>query len=111
MEQIHLVKLSTILIIIAIGYVGARRGYFSKEFTKTASSLTMNVMLTALVLDSVFNGLPDINGAELARLLLISTVSMVIMYIVGFLFALPFRKNKSRASINELLIAAPNTML
>ena len=110
MEQILLVKLSTILIIIAIGYVGARRGYFSKEFTKTASSLTMNVMLTALVLDSVFNGLPDISGAELARLLLISTVSMVIMYIVGFLFALPFRKNKSRASIIELLIAAPNTM-
>jgi len=109
-EQILLVKLSTILIIIAIGYVGARRGYFSKEFTKTASSLTMNVMLTALVLDSVFNGLPDISGAELARLLLISTVSMVIMYIVGFLFALPFRKNKSRASIIELLIAAPNTM-
>ena len=70
----------------------------------------MNVMLTALVLDSVFNGLPDISGAELARLLLISTVSMVIMYIVGFLFALPFRKNKSRASIIELLIAAPNTM-
>ena len=62
MEQILLVKLSTILIIIAIGYVGARRGYFSKEFTKTASSLTMNVMLTALVLDSVFNGLPDIRG-------------------------------------------------
>lgn len=110
MEQILLVKLSTILIIIAIGYVGARRGYFSKEFTKTASSLTMNVMLTALVLDSVFNGLPDISGAELARLLLISTVSMVIMYIVGFLFALPFRKNKSRASIIEPLIAAPNTM-
>ena len=70
----------------------------------------MNVMLTALVLDSVFNGLPDISGAEFARLLLISTVSMVIMYIVGFLFAPPFRKNKSRASIIESLIAAPNTM-
>lgn len=110
MEQILLVKLSTILIIIAIGYVGARRGYFSKEFTKTASSLTMNILLTALVLDSVFSGLPDISGAELAGILLISTVSMVIMYIVGFISALPFRRNRGRASILELLIAAPNTM-
>ena len=108
--QVLISQLSIILIIIAIGYVGARRGYFSKEFTKTASSLTMNVLLTAMVLESVFSELPEFGGAEFARLMLICTACMVITYIVGFLCALPLRRKSARASVFELLIAAPNSM-
>lgn len=108
--QILISKLAIILILIFIGYVGARRGYFSKEFTKTASSLTMNVLLTGTVLGSVMGDLPDFSGPEFARIFLITWLSMLLLYIVGFICALPFRKNREKAPVLEFLSSAPNTI-
>lgn len=108
--QILIRKLIIILVLILIGYVGARRGFFSKSFTKTASSLTMNVLLTGTVLSSVMGELPELSGPEFARMFLISCSCMLIMGIVGFLCALPFRKNRDKVSIVEFLSSTPNIM-
>lgn len=108
--QILISKLAILLFMIILGYVGARKGIFNEAFTKTASSLTINVFLIGTILSSVITDIPDIPASSLGWMVLITAIDIALCCVVGILGALPFRKRTDKEPLIMLLAALPNSM-
>ena len=105
-----LTKMVIFVVLMVIGYIGARTKLLNGEFTKAASKLTMNVFMTASILNSVIANPPQLSGGELARVMLACFVSVGFGYLISALVVrlLPFRRE--RKPLMELLISVTNTM-
>ena len=97
------------VVLMTIGYVGARKNVLTGEFTKGANKLVLNVFLSASVLNSVIGDQPDMSAAQLWHVMLLTSLAIVICYIVGAVMARLLRL-KNDAAITELLMSVPNTM-
>ena len=51
-----------------VGYIGARRGMLGPDFARGASKLTLNVFMSATILQSVINNPPELSGPSDRRL-------------------------------------------
>ena len=105
-----LTKMVIFVVLMVIGYIGARTKLLNGEFTKAASKLTMNVFMTASILNSVIANPPQLSGGELARVMLACFVSVGFGYLISALVVrlLPFQRE--RKPLMELLISVTNTM-
>ena len=105
-----LTKMVIFVVLMVIGYIGARTKLLNSEFTKAASKLTMNVFMTASILNSVIANPPQLSGGELARVMLACFVSVGFGYLLSALIVrlLPFQRE--RKPLMELLISVTNTM-
>lgn len=105
-----LTKMVIFVVLMVIGYIGARTKLLNGEFTKAASKLTMNVFMTATILNSVIANPPQLSGGELARVMLACFVSVGFGYLLSALIVrlLPFQRE--RKPLMELLISVTNTM-
>ena len=105
-----LTKMVIFVVLMVIGYIGARTKLLNGEFTKAASKLTMNVFMTATILNSVIANPPQLSGGELARVMLACFVSVGFGYLISALVVrlLPFQRE--RKPLMELLISVTNTM-
>ena len=105
-----LTKMVIFVVLMVIGYIGARAKLLNGEFTKAASKLTMNVFMTATILNSVIANPPQLSGGELARVMLACFVSVGFGYLLSALIVrlLPFQRE--RKPLMELLISVTNTM-
>ena len=105
-----LTKMVIFVVLMVIGYIGARTKLLNNEFTKAASKLTMNVFMTASILNSVIANPPQLSGGELAAVMLACCVSIGLGYLLSALMVrlLPF--NRERKPLMELLISVTNTM-
>lgn len=105
-----LTKMVIFVVLMVIGYIGARAKLLNGEFTKAASKLTMNVFMTATILNSVIANPPQLSGGELARVMLACFVSVGFGYLISALVVrlLPFQRE--RKPLMELLISVTNTM-
>ena len=105
-----LTKMVIFVVLMVIGYIGARTKLLNGEFTKAASKLTMNVFMTASILNSVIANPPQLSGGELARVMLACFVSVGFGYLLSALIVrlLPFQRE--RKPLMELLISVTNTM-
>ena len=103
-------KMVIFVVLMIIGYIGARTKLLNSEFTKAASKLTMNVFMTATIINSVIANPPQLSGGELAKVMLACFVSVGFGYLLSALIArlLPFRRE--RKPLMELLISVTNTM-
>ena len=109
MSALH-TKMVIFVVLMVIGYVGARAKLLNAEFTKAASKLTMNVFMTATILNSVIANPPQLSGGELAQVMLACFVSVGFGYLLSALIVrlLPF--NREQKPLMELLISVTNTM-
>lgn len=98
------------IVMMTIGYVGARSGKLSGDFTKGANMLVLNVFLTASVLNSVIGDQPELSAAQLWHVMLLTTLSLVLCYVVGAVIMRIFRLGGNDTAIMELLMSVPNTM-
>lgn len=98
------------IVLMTIGYVGARSGKLSGEFTKGANMLALNVFLTASVLNSVIGEQPELSPAQLWHVMLLTTLSLVLCYVLGAVIMRVFRLGGKDNAIMELLMSVPNTM-
>lgn len=74
--------MATLLVIIAVGYVAGKMGYFSSEVNRQLSRIVINITCPALILSSAMTGvLPD--RKYILPLLLISFISYVILIALG----------------------------
>lgn len=74
----------TLLVLLIIGYVGAKFGYFGGDFDRKLSRIVINITCPALILSSAMTGkLPD--RQFILPLLLISTISYTLLTVIGFL--------------------------
>lgn len=105
-----LTKMVIFVVLMVIGYVGARAKLLNAEFTKAASKLTMNVFMTATILNSVIANPPQLSGGELAQVMLACFVSVGFGYLLSAVIVrlLPF--NREQKPLMELLISVTNTM-
>lgn len=74
----------TLFVLVIIGYVIGKRGYFDGEFGRQLSRLVINVTCPALILSSSMTGeLPD--RSFILPLLLISVVSYAVLTVAAFM--------------------------
>lgn len=105
-----LTKMVIFVVLMVIGYIGARTKLLNSEFTKAASKLTLNVFMSATIINSVIANPPQLSGGELARVMLACFVSVGFGYLLSALIVrlLPFQRE--RKPLMELLISVTNTM-
>lgn len=105
-----LTKMVIFVVLMVIGYIGARTTLLNGEFTKAASKLTLNVFMSATIINSVIANPPELSGGELAEVMLACCVSIGLGYLLSALIVrlLPF--NRERKPLMELLISVTNTM-
>ncbi|MGX8692795.1 MAG: AEC family transporter [Clostridia bacterium] len=103
-------KLLIFVVLMLVGYIGARRGSFGPDFAKAASKLTLNVFMSATILASVFNNPPSLSGGELAYALLVCFLVLLLSYLVSALITRLLPLNKERAPLFELLVSVMNPM-
>lgn len=103
-------KMVIFVVLMLIGYLGARMKLLNDEFTKAASKLTMNVFMSATIINSVIANPPALSGKELAAAVLACTVAVGVGYLTSAVLVrlLPFQKE--RKPLLELLISVTNTM-
>ena len=108
--SILLTKMVIFVVLMVIGYVGARAKLLNAEFTRAASKLTLNVFMTATILNSVITNPPQLSGGKLAEVMLACFVSVGFGYLLSALIVrlLPF--NREKKPLMELLISVTNTM-
>ena len=58
-------KMFIFVVLMLVGYVGARQGWLGKDFARSTSKLVLNVFLSASVINSVTGVKPDVSGGEL----------------------------------------------
>ena len=105
-----LTKMVIFVVLMVIGYIGARTKLLNSEFTKAASKLTLNVFMSATIINSVIANPPELSGGELAKVMLACFVSIGFGYLLSALIVrlLPFQRE--RKPLMELLISVTNTM-
>lgn len=105
-----LTKMVIFVVLMVIGYIGARTKLLNGEFTKAASKLTLNVFMSATIINSVIANPPQLSGGELAAVMLACCVPIGLGYLLSALMVrlLPF--NRERKPLMELLISVTNTM-
>ena len=96
-------------VLLVIGYVMAKKKILTPEFSKCASALLVNVFIVSSIINSVLGERPSLSGRQLFLSFAITTLSIVITYVVAFLFCLPLRK-ESDAAQTEMMMEATNTL-
>ena len=88
-----IVVMLTLFALVAVGFVAGKLGYLGGDFDRQLSRLVINVTCPALILSSAMTGeLPD--RRYILPLLLISTLTYLLLTVVGFL--LPHYLTKDR---------------
>jgi len=93
-----------------VGYIGSRRGMLGPDFAKGASKLTLNVFMSATIIQSVINNPPSLSGAELAYTLLVCFLVLALGYVVSALITRLLPLKKEQAPLFELLVSVMNPM-
>lgn len=103
-------KLFLFVVLMLVGYIGARRGALGPDFARAASKLTLNVFMSASILNSVVSNPPDMSAGDLAYALLVGFLVLLLSYAVSGLLTrlLPIRRD--RAPLFELLVSVMNPM-
>ena len=101
-------KMVLFIILLLIGYFASRKGFLSRDFSRSASWLLLNVFLVASIVNSVLGERPSLSGGELWLVLLLMTVLMVLCYAMGAVCA---RFDHDKTSVQTfLLIGVMNSL-
>ena len=103
-------KMVIFAVMIAIGYIGARRGNLGENFVKGTSELLLKVFIVASIVNSVLGERPDLGNGGLGNALLCLLVSFIIIYAIGFVFCFIFYRKNPAAPQIELLISVVNNL-
>ena len=103
-------KMLVFLVLLVIGYVPARRGSLSRDAIKAISSLTMNVFLTASILNSVLSSQQDMGWSELGTVFLVFWIMQILGYAVAWLVTRAVPVDRERKPVFELLMSMGNSM-
>lgn len=103
-------KMVVFLVLMIVGYLGARRGMLNREFTRAASALVLNVFMSCAIINSVLTVDMELSLAELGQTFLVICLSQLICYIVAALGVWPTRLGPDQKPVFELLAAVTNSM-
>ena len=104
-----LIKMFVFAVLLTVGYGMSRKGFLSREFIKGASTLLLNVFITASIINSVLGARPQMDTRQLLRTLLILTLLEVAIYVFAWICSIPARK-QGRGNQPELIMAITNSL-
>ncbi len=102
---------AVLIVLMLIGYGGAKKGIFTPTVTKAFSSLVFNVFLVSSVFSSICNDVPEMSGRTLMGILGVLSLTMLLSYIIAGGYVRIFRRKSEDAAITEMSIAVMNTLL
>jgi len=102
---------AVLVVLMLVGYIGAKRGIFTPQVTKAMSWIVFNIFLVSSVFDSICDDVPALSGAELFRMLWVLSLCIVLCYIIAILALRPILKRSPAAAIAEICVSAMNTLL
>ena len=103
-------KMFIFIVLMVIGYVLARRGLFGPAFTKTASSLVLNVFMVGTILSSMISTGAEQDLRDIAEILLMTSVMTAFGYAVSAAAARLIPMKEELQAPAELLMACSNNM-
>ena len=103
-------KMVTFVALMLVGYIGAHRGIFDRGFAKGLSTLTVNLLLSCTVLNSVLSDPPELTGVQLWQTLLILTLMFVLALLIGFIAVRAAGLNDENGAVTELLCGVMNSI-
>lgn len=103
-------KMFIFLVLMLVGYAGARQGWLSREFTRGTSKLVINVFLSATVINSVTGTRPELSGGELWGIVALMFFVLGFSYVLAAVFNRFIRQSPREAATSELLMGVMNTV-
>ena len=103
-------KMVIFIVLMVIGYVLSRRGMFGPAFTKTASSLVLNVFMVGTILSSMISTGAEHELRDIAQILFLTFVMTVFGYAVSAVAVRLVPMEDSLRAPAELLMACSNNM-
>lgn len=109
--NILLETVAVMVLLMAVGYIGARRGVFTMPVVKAMSALVFNLFLAAASFNAICSDVPELSGASLVHIMLVLSLTMFIPYIISDLSAALFFRNAPGKAVAALCISVLNTMM
>ena len=103
-------KMLIFIALMVIGYVLSRRGIFGESFTRTASSLVVNVFMVGTILSSMISTGAEHDLQDLAGILFLTFVMTAFGYVISALAVRLLPIGKELRAPAEILMAASNNM-
>ena len=103
-------KMVIFIALMVIGYVLSRRGVLGPDFTRTASSLVLNVFMVGTILSSTISTGAERDLQDLAEVLLLTFVMTAFGYVIAAVAARLVPIEKSLEAPAEILMACSNNM-
>ena len=103
-------KMIIFIALMVIGYVLSRRGLFGPAFTRTASSLVLNVFMVGTILSSMISTGAEHDIRDLAEILLLTTVMTALGYVISAAACRLIPMEKQLEAPAEILMATANSM-
>ena len=103
-------KMIVFIVLMLIGYLLARRGVIGPGFTRTASSLVLNVFMVGTILNSIISTGAERDLSNLPEIVLLTFVMTLIGYVTARLMARLARVDEANAPSYEILMGVGNSM-
>ena len=103
-------KMLVFAVLMLIGYLMARRGAIGPAFTRTASSLVLNVFMVGTILNSMISTGAERDLSNLPEIILMTFVMTLIGYATAWLVTRLVRIEPANAPSFEILMGVGNSM-
>lgn len=106
-----LTKMLLFVVVILLGMFGAKKKILTAEFNRGLSWLLVNVFIVASIINSVISmDAASFSFKEVGFILLISSLTFVVIYLLGALTVRLLRVDRDKAPQLELLMSAVNNL-
>ena len=103
------IKMVIFAVLLITGYLAARKGFLTPDFSKSASWLLVNVFLVASIINSVLGTRPELPQKELWSTLLVIFLMMALLYVISAL-CMRFDPEPDVAPQTLILMTAVNNL-
>ena len=103
-------KMLVFAVLMLIGYLMARRGAIGPAFTRTASSLVLNVFMVGTILNSMISTGAERDLSNLPEIILMTFMMTLIGYATAWLVTRMVRIEPDNAPSFEILMGVGNSM-
>ncbi len=103
-----MIKMVIFAVLLVIGYAGARKGFLTREFSKSASWLLVNVFLVASIINSVLGDRPDLPQKSIWTALILLFLLFIAMYVTATVCA--HFDDRKTAPLTLILMTAVNNL-
>ncbi|NLC73589.1 MAG: AEC family transporter [Ruminococcaceae bacterium] len=104
-----LTQMGLLVCMMLVGVISARLKLTDNVFNKSNSPVVMNVLLSFTIFNATINTNANIGIAQLGRIILFQTISLIICMLMGMAVAKLMRLKGAEKGLAQFMITMPNT--